>query len=138
MLAKHLPQQLPKFRPALVSLGSSSFPQPASWPWGVQPCKDVTQEGETRGKAQLAAQAVSCGSRMKGQAYLQSTEQLMEAGNGLEDLLRENRSTAVTSHWVLGTWTAPSPALCPTSGPDKLHSSAYQLCTLLFLTLPLQ
>lgn len=37
---------------------------------------------------------------MNGQAYLQSTEQLMEAGNGLEDLLREKKSVAIRSHRV--------------------------------------
>ena len=44
----------------------------------------------------------ACKSGMNGQAYLQSTEQLMEAGNGLEDLLRENRSNAIRSNWVPG------------------------------------
>lgn len=44
----------------------------------------------------------ACKSGMNGQAYLQSTEQLMEAGNGLEDLLRENKSVAIRSHWVPG------------------------------------
>lgn len=43
-----------------------------------------------------------CKSGMNGQAYLQSTEQLMEAGNGLEDLLQENKSVAIRSHCVLG------------------------------------
>lgn len=52
----------------------------------------------------------------------------MEAGNGLEDLLRENGSIAVRSHWVLGTRTAPSLALCPTSGSDKLHSHPSASC----------
>lgn len=37
---------------------------------------------------------------MNGQAYLQSTEQLMEAGNGLEDLLQEKKSVAIRSHQV--------------------------------------
>jgi len=81
-------------------------------PWRNQLRRDGTGEGEgeTWGEARVAATSwwdaqfgqVACKSGMKGQAYLQSTEQLTEAGNGLEDLLRENRSIAIRSHWVPG------------------------------------
>lgn len=34
--------------------------------------------------------------------YLQSIEQLTEAGNALKDLLQENKSTVIRHHMVLG------------------------------------
>lgn len=63
-------------------------------------------EGETRvavtGWRDAQFGQAACKSGTNGQAYLQSTEQLMEAGNGLEDLLRENKSIAIRSQWVPG------------------------------------
>lgn len=85
---------------------------PASRPQGIQPRRDVTGkgEGEMGGEARVAVtgwrdaqfRQAACKSGMNGQAYLQSTEQLMEAGNGLEDLLRQNKSVAIRPHWVPG------------------------------------
>jgi len=58
------------------------------------------REEKAPGRAHSKAWASSVRKQNERAAYLQSTEQLTEAGNTLKDLLQENNSTVIRPHLV--------------------------------------